>query len=146
MVPSPKMGSGKFLVNEKLPGSQLCPNMLCHGLWSPMSQTHPGITEPKLNCTFARVMGYPGNTTEKPTQIWQVEDMLPVLNSKFLIPCLILCGFQLSIPQHTHTHTNSMGKKVTSNQKNGLRPTFEKKSHYITPEKERLVLLIQDSL
>ena len=38
----------------------------CLGLWSPMSQTHPGIIEPKGNCTSARVMGYPGNTTEKP--------------------------------------------------------------------------------
>ena len=31
-------------------------------------------------------------------QIRQVEDMLPVLNVEFLIPCLTLCGFQLSSP------------------------------------------------
>lgn len=116
----------------------------CLGLWSPMSQTHPGITEPKGNCTSARVMGYPGNTTEKPdtsdTTSWGYAPCFKRRIPNSLLNFMWLSAFH----SLTHTHTHSMQKKITSNQENALRPTFEKKSHYITPGKARLVLLIQD--
>ena len=133
MVPSPKMGSGKILANEKLPGSQLCPNMLCvKSLSWPLESyvtdsPRNHWTQIKLYICKGHGLSWQHNwKTNSDMTSWGYAPCFKLRIPNSLPNFMWLSAFHSSTHTHTHTHTNSMGKKVKSNQENGLRPTFEK--------------------